>query len=235
LPFGTYKKIAVECQRLVYGGKEIADGKNLLELGIDDGSTIFLVERVENVNAAPVSSPVVVAPPVAEVISVPEESVSRSVPVEPMSVSSRRYVPLSNTANREERIQSTIDLAFWVRVYCIFGFAVSLLSMAMWLGAFLPLVFYLFGYIACRKLNRCLLVFPLLVSIVVGPIGFVCVLWNLATHFWPPLFAALVVSFLHILIMASILKLGSRIKHLSCEEKQEAVGRIRARIRCCCC
>jgi len=226
------KKIAVECQRLVYGGKEIADGKNLLELGIDDGSTIFLVERVDNVNEAPVSSPVVVVPQVVTVIPVPEESVSRS---EPMSVNSREYIPVGGSANREERIQSTIDLAFWVRVYCIFGFLVSLFSMSMTMGAFLPLLCYLFGYIACRKLNRCLLVFPLLVSIILGPIGFVIVLWNLSTHFWPPMFAVLMVSFLHILIMASIFRLGRRIKHLSCSEKQDAVARIRSRIRCCCC
>jgi len=224
------QKIAVDVQRLVYAGKEMPDQMNLVEMGIDDGSTVFLVEKVENVvNAVPVALPQRV-----EMIPVMEESVSVSVP-EPMSVSSQYYAPLSNDPIREERMQSTIDLAFWVRVYCLFGTVLAICGLLGSLAAVIPLLCYIFGYVGCRKLNRCFLVFPLLVSIILGPISFVCVLWGLASHFWPPMLAILFGSILHILIMGSILKLMCRIKHLSCEEKREAVERIRARIRCGCC
>jgi len=214
-------KIAVETQRLVYGGKEIADDTNLVTLGIDDGSTIFLVERVENeVENQPVNP--VISSHVVEPMPVREESISmESGPVyQPMSVSSQ--VPYDRS--REERIQSTVELVFWVKVYCVFGILVGIIAMIgiCW-GSLLPLMCYVIGYIGCKKLNRCCLVFPLLLSFIVGPVGFVFVLWHLATHFWPPMIGLLLVSFLHILVMASIMKLRCRIKHLSNEEKAEAV------------
>jgi len=232
LQFVFLKKIPVEAQRLVYGGKEVADGTNLMELGIDDDSTVYLVERVEDAENASVSIQPV------EFIPVVEDSISSSVPVEPMSVNSQQYASLADEVgdeDREERIQSTVALAFWVRVYCLFGIIASLFGLFRCWGSVLPLLCFVLGYIGCRKLNRCCLVFPLLVSIVLGPIGFVCVLWGLATHFRPPMIAALMASFLHILIMASILKLSCRIKHLSCPEKAEALNRVRARARRCCC
>jgi len=223
------QKIPVETQRLVFGGKEVADGTSLVDLGIDDDSTVFLVERVED-DAVPIS----IIQSQVDVIPVAEDSVS-SVPVEPMSVNSQQYEPLPDNVgfdDREERIQSTVDLAFWVRMYCVFGIVMSLFGLSRCWGSVIPLVCLIIGYIGCRKLNRCCLVFPLLVSILIGPIGFVCVLWGLATHFRPPMIALLMVSFLHILIMASIIKLRCRIKHLSCPEKAEALTRVRSR-RCC--
>jgi hypothetical protein len=219
------QKIAVDSQRLVYDGKEIPDETHLVTLGIDDGSTIFLVEKVQNV-------PVVVAPVEPHVIAVPEESVSVSAGIEPMSVNSQ-YQQLPVDTVSEERIQSTIDLAFWVRMYCVFGVVVSIGAAFRCWGPAIPLICLIIGYFACRKLNRCCLVFPLLVSIAIGPVGFVFCLWRLANHFKPILLLALFVSFLHILIMASILKLRCRIKHLTPEEKRTAVERIRARSRCC--
>jgi len=226
------QKIPVESQRLVYAGKEIADESNLVALGIDDGSTIFLVEKVGNEMQMPV-----VEPQVVPVTVVPEESVSsasRVRVVEAMSVNSQ-YQPLPQDASSQERIQATIDLAFWVRMYCVFGSVISLGSLFGCWGSLIPLICYVIGYIGCRKLNRCCLVFPLLVAILVGPIGFVVVIWGLATHFMPPMLLALFVSILHILIMASIFKLRCRIKHLSCEEKRLGVEKIRSRIRCWCC
>lgn len=223
----TTQQIPVERQRLVYSGKEIADETNLVEVGIDDGSTIFLVERVENANPVPVS---VVEPQVV----VPEESVSVPVPVvQPMSVNS--YQPLPVDAASRESIQAVVDLAFWVRVYCIFGTIVSLVSLFHCWGSILPLFCFVMGYIGCRKLNRCCLFFPMLLAILVGPVGFVMVLVKMANHFRSPFLLALFVSFLHIIIMASICKLRCRIKHMSEEEKGTAVARIRAGIRCWCC
>jgi len=225
------QKIAIDAQRLVYAGKEMSDGANLVELGIDDGSTVFLVERVENPNAIPVSVPIVEPQPI-EMVPVAEESVSAPIPMEEMA--DHHYVPVSNGA-REERIKSTIDLAFWVRVYCVFGTVVSVGGLSHCWGCLLPLICFIFGYFGCRKLNRCLLMFPLLLAIVIGPIGFVGALWGVATHFRIFMLAKLVAGFLHILIMASILKLMIRIKHLTCEEKCDAVERIRASIKCRCC
>jgi len=223
------QKITVEGQRLVYAGKEVVDESNLMNLGIGDGSTIFLVERVANESPVPVS---VMDAQVAQVELVPEESVSQ---VEPMSVNSQ-YQELPNDATSQERVQSTIDLAFWVRIYCIFGTVVSLVAMlgCCWFSI-IPLICYVFGYFGCRKLNRCCLVFPMLVAILAGPVGFVFVIWNLFAHFRPEMFVPLFVSFLHILIMASICKLRCRIKHLNTEEKRLAVEKIRAGIKCWCC
>lgn len=223
------QKIPVDTQRLVYGGKEIADDSNLVNLGIDDGSTVFLVEKVENANPAPV---VVPEPQVASVVVVPEPSVSVSH-FEPMSVNSQ-YQQLQDSTN-QQRIQAVIDLAFWVRMYCIFGTVVSLGALTMCWGSLIPLTCYVIGYISCRRLSPCGLIFPFLLTMLIGPVGFVGVLWAMATHFRPILFLALIVSFLHIMIMASICRLRRRIKALNCEEKRFAVDKIRAGIRCCCC
>jgi len=219
------QKIAVETQRLVYAGKEIGDESNLVELGIDDGSTIFLVEKVEEVNS------VMVQPQAVEVMPVPEHSVSNSVTVEPMSV--QHYAELTEDRSHEERIRFVVGLAFWVRIYCIFGVVISVIGLThCWLSV-IPLLCCLIGYFATRKLNRCGLIFPFLLSIVVGPIGFVFVLSRLATHVRACLIVALLASFFHIFIMAGIGKLRCRIWHLSPQEKQEAVDRIRRSIRCC--
>jgi len=223
------QKIGIDTQRLVYAGKEVSDQTNLVELGIDDGSTIFLVEKVE---VGPVSVPME-QPQSVEMIAVNEDSIS--VPVEPMSVNSQYYAPLGNDPIREERIQSTIDLAFWVRMYCIFGIVLSVGGLLRCWGSLIPLGCFIFGYIGCKKLNRCCLAFPFLLSVVFGPVGFVFFLWRLSMHFCPLLLAGLLASILETIIMASICKLRCRIKHLSCEEKCEAVERIRARSRCCCC
>jgi len=221
------QKVPVEHQRLVYAGKEVADEVILVELGIDDGSTIFLVETAENV----IPQAPVVESQIMEVVEIPEDSVS--VPIEPMSVSSQHYAPLVDDRAREERIQATIDLAFWVKIYCLFGIIISLIALiGCSLGFAISLICYTVGYVACRKLNRCALIFPLLMSILIGPVGFVAALWHLARHFWAPWLVALAVSFLHLFIMMSIVKLRRRIKHLSPQEKNEAVERIRAR-RCC--
>jgi len=217
----------------------MSDAANLVELGIHDGSTVFLVERVENANAIPVSVPIVEPQPI-EMVPIAEESMSE--PMEP--ISDHHYAPVSSVVSsdvvssdvgREERIKSTIDLAFWVRVYCVFGTVVSVGGLSHCWGCLFPLICCIFGYFGCRKLNRCFLIFPLLLAIVIGPIGFVGALWGLATHFRIFMLAKLVAGFLHILIMASILKLMIRIKHLSCEEQCDAVERIRARMKCCCC
>jgi len=224
------QKIPVDTQRLVYGGREIADDSNLVNLGIDDGSTVFLVEKVDNVNPVPV---VVSEPqPAPVVVVVPEESVSVSH-FEPMSVSSQ-YQQLQD-ASSQERIQGVIDLAFWVRVYCIFGTVVSLGALSMCLTSLIPLACYVIGYLSCRRLSPCGLIFPMLLAILIGPVGFIAVLWAMATHFNPILFLLLFVSFLHVLIMGSICRLRRRIKALNCEEKRFAVEKIRAGIRCCCC
>jgi len=226
----TSQQIPVERQRLVYSGKEVADETNLLELGIDDGSTIFLVERVENSNPVPVS---VVE---SQVVIPPEESVSASsVPVvQPMSVNSQ-YQPFPVDGASRERIQAIVDLAFWVRVYCIFGVVVSLGALTHCWQSIFPLLALVIGYIGCRKLHRCCLFFPMLLATVIGPVGFVFVLWKMATHFRPLLLLALFVSFLHILIMASICRLRKRIKNMTEEEKNTAVAKIRTGIRCWCC
>jgi len=230
--------IAVEAQRLVYAGKEITDDSNLVSLGIDDGSTIFLVERSDSsqsqVNSVVVPSQAMEHQPM-EVIPIPEESISvESVPVyQPMAVNSA--IPSEYDRSREERIHATIELAFWVKVYCVFGFLVSLFAMiGLWVAVF-PMICYILGHFGCRKLNRCYLVFPLLISIIIGPMAFLLILWNLIAHFWAPLFAALLVSFLHILIMASICKLRCRVKHLSEEEKAEAVLVMKTNTKCWCC
>jgi len=223
------QKVPVESQRLVYAGKEVSDESILVELGIDDGSTIFLVETVENVNPALF----VAEPQVMDVVEVPEVSVSGSVVIEPMSVSSQHYAPLVDNQAREERIRATIDLAFWVRIYCLFGLVISLMASFTCSLAFLaPLVLYTIGYVACRKLNRCALIFPLLLAIALGPVGFVISLLNLGTHYEPGWLIALAVSFFHLFIMMSIVKLRRRIKSLTPQEKQEAVERIRSRICC---
>jgi len=223
----TSQQIPVERQRLVYSGKEVADEVNLVDLGIDDGSTIFLVERVENSNPVPVSA--------VESQVIPEESVSVSVPVvQPMSVNSQ-YQPCPVDGASRERIQAIVDLAFWVRVYCIFGAIVRFGCLMRCWGSVLPLLCFVIGYIGCRKLNRCCLFFPMLLAIVIGPVGFVFVMWKMATHFRTPLLLALFVTFLHIIIMASIGKLRCRIKHMRADEKDSAVAKIRAGIRCWCC
>jgi len=216
------------------------DGTNLISLGIDDGSTIFLVERVENVqvNVVPATgSNGVVESPRMEVIPLDDESTSveSALMYQPMAVSSENDMDLEYDLTRESRIQSTVNLVYWVRLYCVFGFCGSSIVLPFFLGGLIPLICYGLGYIGCRKLNRCFLVFPLLLSIIIGPIAFIFVFLLMVTHFQPVLVLILIISCLHVMVMTSILKLSCRVKRLSPEEKEEAIKRSNANRTCWCC
>jgi len=244
----NYKKIPIENQRLVYGGREIQDELQLSQCNITDGATIFLVETSANANKVSpvnmVSQQQQQSPPQGQVqyegvynneneisvsIQLPEEGVIQN------NNNGRNNYMILDEENElsEQRINYVIELSYWIKCYCTFGLIISLISIIGCWFSIVPMLFYLFGMIGSRKLNRCGLVFPLLISALVGYGGSIIIIYSLIEYFNGWLFLPLFICLLHICIFSCICKLMCGINRLSNGELAIAKGRLLSR-RCCC-
>jgi len=233
------QKIAIENQRLVFGGKELQDNLKLSEIGIADNAMIFLVESNPQIPQPQAEAPVTIEVPIqTQIIASP---CATQVQLSTCQTNSRcpfRQVPFEPIVDEsgldEERIEGVVNLAYWVRRYCVLGMILSALSVFNCLFCLIPFFMFLLGYVGTRKLNRCLLVSPLLITMMLGFGLFGMSVYMLIDDFEPFEFLLMVIGILHIMIFSCICKLMCRMSKLTCQEWWQARLRIKAR-RCCCC
>jgi len=240
------QKIPIENQRLVFSGKELADNVILSQMNIGDGATIFLVESMSEVPPQPQSEiPQVTIQVPAQVVPMvdgnanitQQQCVNSCQPQYPIATNAvpinvNYYEPVEvETALSEERIQSVIDLACWVRLYCILGFVVSIICCFENLYSLIPLVMFLCGYFGARKVNRCLLVCPLILTAFLGFGYTIASLYYCFKHFNGLYIGTLFFGLMHVVIFLCICKLMTRIRKLSCQEWVQTRTRMCARRR----
>eukprot|EP00484_Ammonia_sp_Unknown_P017253 CAMPEP_0197031316 /NCGR_PEP_ID=MMETSP1384-20130603/10357_1 /TAXON_ID=29189 /ORGANISM="Ammonia sp." /LENGTH=210 /DNA_ID=CAMNT_0042460827 /DNA_START=46 /DNA_END=675 /DNA_ORIENTATION=- len=160
--------VPVETQRLVFNGKEIKDGTTINELGIDDGDTLFLIEIKKQEVEATADVETIAITPIPQRVEKPmiELSVQRE---EDAHDAHYLYLDALSDEVRESKIHSVVKLSCWIRSYLWFGFMITLFATFLCcVGSALPCIFYIFGLIGARKLNKCLLVFPIILTAVIG-------------------------------------------------------------------
>jgi len=206
---------------------------------------IFLVESNAQIPQQPQAEvpPVTIEMPIQSQVNAPPGTTQ--VPVsthQPCQVANIKcpfrqvvnYEPIGEeVVVSEERIEGVINLAYWVRKYCILGMIISGMSVFSCLFCFIPFFMYFLGFFGTRKLNRCLLVFPLLIAMFLGFILFIGSIYLLVVAYSPYEFLLVIISILHIMIFCCICKLMCRISHLNCQEWWQA--RLRIKSRSCCC
>jgi len=234
------QQISIENQRLVFGGKELQDNLKLSELGIGDNAMLFLVESNSQIPQPEAEAhPVTIQMPIQSQATI--SPCSTQMPMSTCNSSNKcpfrrpvDYAPIDDeSVLSEERMQGAIDLAYWVRKYCILGMIVSAISTFNCLFCLIPFVIYFLGFLGTRKLNRCLLVFPLLITAFLGFGLFPMSIYWLIEFYNPYEFLFLFIGMLHLMIFSCICKLMCRLSKLSCQEWWQARLRIRARSCCC--
>jgi len=236
------QKIPIESQRLVFSGKELADNVTLSQMNIGDNATIFLVESLSEIPQQSSETPQVTIEAPIQVMETPDGNICQQqgtgvVPV-PVPINVNYFQPVQmdvETAMSEERIESVIALAYWARVYCVFGIIGSILLCFSTFYAILLLIFYICGYIGTRRISRCLLVFPMILCALFGfasVIGFFFEIFS--GYFSYFTFLELMLGMSHLMLMAGFWKLIGRVSKLSCQEWHQTCIRIRAN-GCCCC
>jgi len=233
------QKIPIEKQRLVFSGKELEDNVVLSQMNIGDGATIFLVESMSDIPQQPQSEIPQVTIQVPEVITPAttnacQQQCANNVLVATIAGNVNYYAPLEiETELSEERIKSVIDLAHWVRLYCIFGMVISALYCMLTLYALILVVVYLLGFIGTRIVSRCLLVFPLLACALIGGFEIYVSMYHFVHDFNGLYFINFFIGLLHLMIMTCIYKLIFRMSRLYCQEWCQT--RMRMRTRGCFC
>jgi hypothetical protein len=220
----------IERQRLVYAGHEIAEGDVLSSLGIDAGSTIFLVET-EPVAAIPQVSGEDPVAPVPVPVTREQPSVQTVVDVE-----GDAYQPLDEVS--VPKGDQILRLNKFVRRYCWFGLVASLLfGWSCGLGNLLHILFFAMGLHATKKLKTCTLCGPitmtLLLFIGLGAASIGLMFWSFSGWELGIMFLAL----LHGVIAACILKYYILLKALTPTETEALRVRLNASKKCCfnCC
>jgi len=168
---------------------------------------------------------------------IPQQPVTMptSVMMSTINHNSQFYEPLSQEQEviAEERVRNVMRLAFWIRLYCILGMIISAFSIFQCWGSIVPLLFYTFGFFGTRRLNRCLLTFPLIITAFIGFGLAIFSIYMLINEYDGWEFLLLSLGVLHISIFSCVCKLMCRISKLSNEEWIYA--RLRIGARCCCC
>jgi len=143
------------------------------------------------------------------------------------------YAPLDDESIlSEERIQNVLYLRRWIRNYCILGMIITGLNIYNCLFSAVPFLMYTLGFIGTRNLNRCLLIFPLLLATFIG-FGLTSTTIYLMIYYYSPFeFLLLIVGLLHLAIFLGVCKLVSRIGKLSPQEWWQA--RLRIKSTGCC-
>jgi len=236
------QKIAFENQRLVYGGRELQDSSKLSEYGIGDNSVIFLVELNSQVSpqpqvaSIPVAIPIATQPQITQVSNCnfdnnyvnqyPHQLQGREIYYEPF------YDESFLSEESMERIQNVLHLRRWIRNYCILGMVITGLSIFGCLFSTIPFLMYTLGFIGTRNLNRCLLVFPLLLTTFIGfGLTSTTIYWMI--YYYNPFeFLLLLVGLLHLVIFIGVCKLMSRIAKLTPQEWW--IARLRIKSSGCC-
>jgi len=132
----------------------------------------------------------------------------------------------------EERIQNVLYLRRWIRNYCVLGMIFTAINIFSCLFSAVPFFMYTLGFIGTRNLNRCLLVFPLFLTTLIG-FGLTSTTIYLLIYFYNPFdFLLLLVGVLHLILFVGVCKLMCRIGKLSPQEYWQA--RLRIRSSGCC-
>jgi len=241
------QKIAVEHQYLVFSGKELQDNSKLADNGITDNAVIFLVESNPQVPNQPpqvqltqVTIPTQPTQCISQIqmSSNPYQCPYQTQPQPQQCYSVNTYEQLDGeTFLSEERIQRVVKLRYWVRNYCVLGMIVSGLGMFGCLFNAIPFIMFTLGFIGTRNLNRCLLVFPLLLSMILGfgscaIGGYLLIKHHEKSELFVMILLVLIGIF-HVVAHFCICKLMCRIKHLTTQERWYA--RLRIRSGGCCC
>jgi len=241
------QNIPIDNQRLVFGGKELEDNLKLTDLGIDDNAMIFLVEGNSGIAQQPQAE--VQPPVVSSQVEIPiktkvpisicnnnNNSVSKC-PYQQLQLQSQGidyYAPFDDeSVLSEERMECVIRLGKWIRIYCLLGMFVSLIYTIGSLYSLIPFIMYVFGFIGTRKLNRCLLFFPLVLVMVLGFGLFSMSIYWLIADYSSNYFITLFIGLMHMIIFSCLCKFMCRISKLSCQEWWQARLRIQAN-GCCC-
>jgi len=222
-------------QRLVYGGKELQDNLKLSEYGIGESGVIFLVESSnsqipqQNVTTH-VTIPIQPQVPVLPQVQMSNCNYNNNYPCQQVQIP---YEPIDDdSVFSEQRIRNVLNLRYWVRNYCILGMILTGLNIFNCIYCIVPFLMFSLGFIGTRNLNRCLLIFPLLISTFIG-FGLTSLTIYLFIYYYNPmLFLPLFIGILHLLIFVCICKLMSRIGKLTHQEWWQA--RLRIRSAGCC-
>ena len=131
----------------------------------------------------------------------------------------------------EQKVYSVVKLSAWIRAYLWFGFILTFLATLFCCTySVIPFIFYAFGLVGARKLCKCLLAFPIILTAIIGLGGLtVNVIWFYDIYQLIPIF----ISIFHIIIFSCICKLVIKIAQLNKTEYKQARARIYAR-KCCC-
>eukprot|EP01083_Nonionella_stella_P210189 761193_1 len=165
------QKVPLDKQRLVFDGKELNDSTKLIDVGIVEGDTIFLVEtktQPEQVEAVTVE-PIQIEPmyidniPQSPIKSIQSEREPIDINIPPPN----NYKYLETELN-EWKIKSVIKLSCWMRIYLWLGLLISLLSTLICLYSIIPFLFYMLGIVGAKKLCKCLLTFPIILTAIIG-------------------------------------------------------------------
>jgi len=206
------QKVPIQSQRLIFNGKEIKDSIKINQFGIKDGDTLFLIE-------------------------IKKQEIECTSTVEPIEITtiepaSNNYLYLDGKTEEinEWRIHSVVKLSCWIRAYLWLGFILTLFAtLFCCLWSAVPMLFYIMGLIGARKLCKCLLAFPIILTAI---IGFTGITINLIYFYSIKQLIPITISIFHVMIFASICKLVIKIAKLSKMEHKQARTRIVSR-SCC--
>jgi hypothetical protein len=243
------QRIPIDKQRLIFSGREMDDSATLTELEIVDGTTIFLVEAgaASDSEGIPAESvqPMAHVPPAfisPTQVNVNMTSVIPKVPALHSNVPApHAYAYLDEESAGEERISQVVLLSKWVRKYFLLGMILSLFGIfrcvsggCLFGGIFMLSIFgvFLIGFVAGRRLQRCLLIVPALLVGMIGFFGFFAMTytWLAYVHSaW--MLLPILITIMHVVIFACICRLMTRIGQLT----NTQFGQARARIQKLCC
>mmetsp|Transcript_27799 Transcript_27799/g.24598 ORF Transcript_27799/g.24598 Transcript_27799/m.24598 type:complete len:255 (+) Transcript_27799:90-854(+) len=216
------QKVPIESQRLVFNGQEITDSVKIEQFGIKDGDKIFLIEvkkqeiectsAVETIDITTVE-PVMIEAPVQ---FIPNDYL---------------YLDGQSEERNEWKIHSVVKLSCWIRAYLWLGFILTLFAtLFCCLWSAVPMLFYMIGLIGARKLCKCALAFPIILTAIIGFGGLTL---NLIWFYSIKQLIPIIISILHIAIFACICKLVIKIAQLNKTEFKQARTRIVSRSCCC--
>lgn len=141
------------------------------------------------------------------------------------------YLNGETEERNELKIVSVVKLSCWIRAYLWLGFILTLFAtLFCCFYSIIPFLFYLIGLIGARKLCKCLLSFPIILTAMIGFGGLtINVIWFYSLQQLIPI----IISIIHIIIFSCICKLVIKIAQLTKAEFKQARARIVSRSCCC--
>lgn len=215
------QKVPIQSQRLVFNGQEITDSLKIDQFGIKDGDTLFLIEiKKQEIESSSVVEPI-------EITRVEPAAIIEA----PVAINDYLYLDGQSEERNEWKIHSVVKLSCWIRAYLWIGFAITLFgTLFCCLWSIVPMLFYMIGLIGARKLCKCALAFPIILTAIIGFGGLTI---NLIWFYSMQQLIPIIISILHIAIFSCICKLVIKIAKLNKTEFKQARTRIVTRSCCC--